>query len=105
MKRDHTLHMHASNQLNLFEPTSFTQKKWAINDIWTPAWNLAISIAIITACQKKWLELKDLADTANSFSVEESNPPFSYQVAHLAKTGKLLERANSKTGNTEWMAA
>ena len=93
-------------QLNLFESASESERKWSAQNIWSPEWNLAIDLAIITACTGNWLQLKNMRGIALEFAIPNENyPAFAYQVKHLARTGKLLERTNSKTQNSEWTAA
>lgn len=93
-------------QLNLFEAASTIEKKWSVQDIWSPEWNSAINLAIISTCKGNWLQLKNMRAIAIEFAVPNENyPAFAYQVKHLATTGKLLERINSKTKNSEWTAA
>jgi hypothetical protein len=93
-------------QLPLFEQYQPAKPAWSVNDIWTPAWNLAIDLAIIMACTGKWVQLKEMAALAIEFGVGNENyPPFSYQVCYLEKIGKLKLRKNSINNPCEWMAA
>lgn len=98
--------MKNSIQIGLFEQSDTQKQSWTANDIWTHEWNLAIDLAIIIACTGKWLQLKEMAGLAIEFAVGNENyPPFSYQVFHLSNIGKLKIRTNSKTKQTEWLAA
>lgn len=93
-------------QLALFEQPSCTGKKWTVADIWSQEWNLAINLAIITACTGQWLKLKDMAKIASEFAVPDVNyPAFAYQVKYLGETGRLVLRANKKSDDFEWSAA
>ena len=98
--------MKNSAQLTLFEQCQTARSIWTVRDIWTPAWNLAIDLAIIIACTGKWRQLKDMSGLAIEFGVaHENSPPFSFQVYHLSNIGKLKIRTNSNTKQTEWIAA
>jgi hypothetical protein len=92
------------NQLSIFDqaPPPIT---WADRDIWTDAWNRAINLAIITECTGKWLKLADLREIAEIFQLNETDPPFHFQVVHLERnTRQLKVRSNTKTGVIEWTA-